>query len=123
MYLWTAPGRGTAPFRRASGVSDDQSRAQQAAELLLRTGQAATAYIECAYTAMTAATLNSCYVRTGAGWWAQLSQAGQVVWTPFTAPVGARRESGQPADLAGGRTLDAPVGCCGGEFAAGGARG
>jgi hypothetical protein len=85
MYLWTAPGRDTAAFRGASGVSDDQSRARQAAELLLRTGQAATAYVECAYTAMTAATLNSCYVRTGAGWWAQVSQAGQVVWTPFTA--------------------------------------
>lgn len=98
MYLWTAPGHDTAAFRRASGVSDDQSRARQAAELLLRTGQAATAYIECAYTAMAAATLNSCYVRTGVGWWAQLSQAGQVVWTPFTASAGARRDAGQPAD-------------------------
>jgi hypothetical protein len=98
MYLWTAPGRGTAAFRRASGVSDNQSRAEQAAELLLRTGQAATAYIECAYTAMTAATLNSCYVRTGAGWRAQLSQAGQVVWTPFTTVGGLRREAVQPAD-------------------------
>lgn len=93
MYLWTAPGRDTAAFRRASGVSDDQSRARQAAELLLRTGQAATAYVECAYTAMTAATLNSCYVRTGAGWWAQLSQAGQVVWTPFSASGGSWRDT------------------------------
>lgn len=84
MYLWTALGRDAAAFRRASGVSDDQSRARHAAELLLRTGQAATAYIECAYTAMAAATLNSCYVRTGGGWSAHLSQAGQVVWTPYT---------------------------------------
>jgi hypothetical protein len=98
MYLWTAPGRDTAAFRRASGVTDDQSRARQAAELLLRTGQAATAYIECAYTAMAAATLNSCYVRTGAGWWAQLSQAGQVVWTPFTTSGGSRREAGPATD-------------------------
>jgi len=98
MYLWTAPGRDTAVLHRASGVTDDQSRARQAAELLLRTGQAATAYIECAYTAMAAATLNSCYVRTGAGWWAQLSQAGQVVWTPFTASSGSRREAGQATD-------------------------
>lgn len=100
MYLWTAPGRDTAAFRRASGVSDDQSRARQAAELLLRTGQAATAYIECAYTAMTAATLNSCYVRTGAGWWAQLSQAGQVVWTPFSASGGSRRDTDLTPDAA-----------------------
>lgn len=97
MYLWTAPGRDTAAFRRASGVSDDQSKARQAAELLLRTGQAATAYVECAYTAMAAVTLNSCYVRTGAGWCAQLSQAGQVVWTPFTGPMAALESAGLPA--------------------------
>jgi PhoPQ-activated pathogenicity-related protein len=90
MYLWTARGPDAAAFRKASGVSDDQSRARQAAELLLRTGEAATAYVECAYTAMTAATLNSCYVRTGAGWWAQLGQAGQVVWTPFAGTAGER---------------------------------
>jgi hypothetical protein len=85
MYLWTAPGCETAAFRTATGVSDDQARAQQAAELLLRTGQAVSAYIECAYTAITALTLSSCYVRTGTGWRAQLGQAGQVVWTPFSA--------------------------------------
>jgi hypothetical protein len=90
MYLWTAPGRDTAALSRASGVTDDQSSARQAVEALLRTGQAATACIECAYTAMTAATLNSCYLRTGAGWWAQLTQAGRVVWTPFTASGGQR---------------------------------
>lgn len=97
MYLWTAPGPETAAFRRASGVSDDQSKARQAAELLLRTGQAATAYIECAYTAIASATLNSCYVRTGAGWWAQQSQAGQVVWTPFTASAAWFRDSADPS--------------------------
>jgi hypothetical protein len=85
MYLWTAPGRGTAAFCRATGVSDDQASARNAVERLLRTGQAGTAYIETAYTAMAAATLNFCYVRTGTGWWARLGQAGQVVWTPFTA--------------------------------------
>ena len=90
MYLWTAPGRNAAGFRGASGVSDDQGRARQAAELLLRTGQAATAYVECAYTAMALATPNSRYVRTGSGWWAQLSQAGQVVWTPFAGAGGDR---------------------------------
>ena len=85
MYLWTAPGHAKTAFRKATGVTDDQARARHAAELMLRTGQAGTAYIECAYTAMTAATLNFCYVRTGTGWWARVGQAGQVVWTPFTA--------------------------------------
>jgi hypothetical protein len=90
MYLWTAPGRNAAGFSGAGGVSDDQGRARQAAELLLRTGQAAIAYVECAYAGMTAGTLNSCYVRTGSGWWARLSQAGQVVWTPFADAGGDR---------------------------------
>jgi hypothetical protein len=85
MYLWTAPGRNTAAFRKATGVSDDQTTARHAVERLLRTGQAGTAYIETAYTAMGAATLSFCYVRTGTGWWARLGQTGQVVWTPFTA--------------------------------------
>ena len=52
---------------------------------MLRTGQAGSAYIECAYTAMATRTLSLCYVRTGSGWSGQLGQAGQVVWTPFSA--------------------------------------
>jgi hypothetical protein len=88
MYLWTAADRDVASFRRATGVSDDQARARQAAEALLRAGNAGTAYIECAYTAMATGTLNLCYVRTGSGWWAQLGQAGRIVWTPFTVPAG-----------------------------------
>ena len=84
MYLWTAPGSDEAAQRHASGVTDSASTARQAAESLLRTGQAGSAYIECAYTTMGAAALSRCYVRTGTGWSAQLSQAGHVVWTPFT---------------------------------------
>jgi len=89
MYLWTASGHDIASFR-AAGVSDDQARARNAAEALLRTGKAGTAYIECAYTAMTTSTLSLCYVRTGIGWQARLGQAGRVDWTPFTtvAPDG-----------------------------------
>ncbi|SRR5260370_30271866 len=86
MYLWTAPGSDEATARKASGVTDSASNARQAAEALLRTGQAGSAYIECAYTAMATRTLSLCYVRTGAGWSGRLGQAGQVEWTPFTAP-------------------------------------
>jgi hypothetical protein len=117
MYLWTVPastGQGsTGPAstgqgstgqgstgqgndggtaRRASGVTDSASTARQAAEALLRNGQAGSAYIECAYTAMATRTLSLCYVRTGSGWSGQLGQAGQVVWTPFSAQC----SSGQP---------------------------
>jgi hypothetical protein len=102
MYLWTvsantapgtpAPGNGGGTARRASGVTDSASNARQAAEALLRNGQAGSAHIECAYTAMATRTLSLCYVRTGSGWSGQLGQAGQVVWTPFSAQC----SSGQP---------------------------
>lgn len=97
MYLWTASGHDVASFR-AAGVSDNQARARNAAEALLRTGKAGTAYIECAYTAMTTSTLSLCYVRTGTGWQARLGQAGRVDWTPFTAVVRDDRTAGMPAE-------------------------
>lgn len=97
MYLWTASGHDIASFR-AAGVSDDQARARNAAEALLRTVKAGTAYIECAYTAMATSTLSLCYVRTGTGWQAQLGQAGQVVWTPFTTAARDGRTVDMPAD-------------------------
>jgi hypothetical protein len=97
MYLWTASGHDIASFR-AAGVSDDQARARNAAETLLRTGKAGTAYIECAYTAMATSTLSLCYVRTGTGWQASLGQAGRVVWTPFTTVARDGRAAGMPTD-------------------------
>jgi hypothetical protein len=105
MYLWTASGHDIANFR-AAGVSDDQARARNAAEALLRTGKAGTAYIECAYTAMATSTLSLCYVRTGTGWRARLGQAGRVVWTPFTTiardgyTARTLADSGQTSDTA-----------------------
>jgi len=92
MYLWTAPGSDKAVLRSASGVTDNASNARRAAEALLQTGQAGSAYIECAYTAMAVRTLSLCYVRTGTGWSGHLGKAGQVVWTPFNAPGSAPRE-------------------------------
>ncbi|MCW2936692.1 MAG: hypothetical protein JWM19_7654 [Actinomycetia bacterium] len=83
MYLWTAPGWDESALRTASGVTDNASTARQAAETLLRTGQARSALVECAYTAMAARALSLRYVRTGTGWSGHVSQAGQVVWTAF----------------------------------------
>jgi hypothetical protein len=97
MYLWTASGHDIASFR-AAGVSDDQARARNAAEALLRTGKAGTAYIECAYTAMATSTLSLCYVRTGTGWRARLGHAGRVVWTPFTTIARDDRTADMPID-------------------------
>jgi hypothetical protein len=106
MYLWTASGHDIANFR-AAGVSDDQVRARNAAEALLRTGKAGTAYIECAYTAMATSTLSLCYVRTGIGWRARLGQSGRVVWTPFTTVACDDRIVGMPADS--DRTSDTTI--------------
>jgi hypothetical protein len=103
MYLWTASGHDIVNFR-AAGVSDDQARARNAAEALLRTGKAGTACIECAYTAMATSTLSLCYVRTGTGWRARLGQGGQVVWTPFTTVTRDDRTTGTPDDSS--RTSD-----------------
>jgi hypothetical protein len=86
VYLWTAPGDDTAAFHQASGVSDDQARACHAAEVLLRTGQACVAYVDCVYTAIAAATLSFCYVPTGTGWCARLGDGDQVVWAPYATP-------------------------------------
>ena len=83
MYLWTAPANGEPTARHASGVTDSAVAARQAAESVLRTGQAWSASIECAYTAIGAPALSLCYVRTGTGWSARFSPAGNVVWTPF----------------------------------------
>jgi hypothetical protein len=96
MYVWTAPGTDTPGFRMATGVSDDQARARQAAEAALRTvdrrtcdgaaaGPTGTAYVERVYTALTAPALSLGYVRTGTGWRAHVGRAGRVTWTPFTA--------------------------------------
>lgn len=97
MYLWTAPGSGAAGFRRATGVSDDQDRAREAAEVLLRSGQASTAYIERVHAATCAPTLSFCYLRTGTGWRARVRRrTGRVIWTPFPAAGGHHR--GNAAD-------------------------
>lgn len=91
MYLWTAPGSDETAQRHASGVTDSAVAARHAAESLLRTGQAGSAYIECAYTAVGVPALSLCYVRTGTGWSGHVGQAGQVVWTPFPRPESAPR--------------------------------
>lgn len=90
MYIWTASGTPAARFRKASGVSNDQRRARQAAENALRTGRSGTAYVERVYTAVATPTLSLSYVRTGTGWEARLGRAGRVEWKPFTSAVEAR---------------------------------
>ncbi|MBO0801751.1 MAG: hypothetical protein J2P25_01560 [Nocardiopsaceae bacterium] len=82
MYIWTAPGNGTANSHEAIGISDDQRRAREAAETALRAGQADTACVERVRTTLKAPALSLCYIRTGTGWQARLGKAGHVEWIP-----------------------------------------
>lgn len=104
MYIWTAPGTGKAGFRRASGVSNDQHRAREAAEAALRTGHAGIAYVERVYTAIATPALSLCYVRTGTGWQARL-RAGHVEWAPLAQSTEAEHP---PADAARAETAASP---------------
>ncbi|MGH3169401.1 MAG: hypothetical protein ACRDN0_26405 [Trebonia sp.] len=90
MYIWTAPGGGATSYRRATGVSDDQDKARDAAEAALRSGHATTAYIERVYTATATPVLSVRYVHTGTGWRARMGQAGHVTWIPYATARGSR---------------------------------
>lgn len=90
MYIWTAPGGDATSFRRATGVSNDQDKAREAAEAALRSGHAATAYIERVYTETAAPMLSVRYVHTGTGWRARIGQAGRVTWIPYATARGSR---------------------------------
>lgn len=75
-------------------MSNDQHRAREAAEAVLRDGQAGTAYVERVYTAIATPALSLCYVRTGTGWQARLS-SGRVEWQPFMSAASERGTCGE----------------------------
>lgn len=76
VWLWDA-GTGR-------GVTDDESRARQAAEAFMRSGQADTARVERASLVTEVRTLTTGYARTGQGWTAQPRRNGLIRWTPLT---------------------------------------
>jgi hypothetical protein len=76
-FLWEADG----PEQGCRGVSGDELGARQAATECLRNGQATTARVEAAVTAIGTATLTDDYRRTGDAWQARLSD-GRVTWAP-----------------------------------------
>jgi len=77
VWLWDA-GSGR-------GVTDDQARARQAAEMLIRTGRADAARVEKAHLVTGLSALTSGYMRTGHGWTAQLRRGGLIQWVPLPA--------------------------------------
>ena len=64
-------------------VSDDLSRACEAAEACLRRGQAGPARLERALLLVGGDWLTSGYHRTGEGWLAQPRRDGEVSWVPL----------------------------------------
>ena len=86
VYLWDASG----PDRSGRGVSDDQGRARQAAEAVLRSGQAHAARVEAAYAMLGMGMLESGYRRTGQGWQALRGERGGIMWEPLEARTANR---------------------------------
>ena len=91
VYLWTAVTPEAASLRRSFGISDDASRARDAAGQCLRDGHAQLAVVETARTEIHPHTFLRRYRLTGTGWWATPGLAGQVRWTRFTSPDTAPR--------------------------------
>jgi hypothetical protein len=77
MWLWDA-GSG-------HGVTDDQSRARQAAEAFMRSGRADAARVEKAHLVTGIHALNPAYARTGHGWTAQPRRGSLIRWVPLPA--------------------------------------
>ena len=75
VWLWDAGN--------ARGVSDDESRARQAASACLRDGRAGTARVERALLVIGGSWLTSGYRRTGDGWLALPRRDGRVLWAPL----------------------------------------
>jgi hypothetical protein len=87
VWLWDACG----PERSGRGVTDDEARAIQRAEMLMRSGQANVAKVESARADLGIRTLTSGYRRTGQGWHARCGDSG-IRWEPL-APAGGRAAS------------------------------
>jgi hypothetical protein len=89
VWLWEANG----PTRSGRGVTDDEARARQAAEALVRGGHANAARVEKAFAALGIESLTSGYVRTGHGWAARRRSDGRIAWAPFSASLSEQATS------------------------------
>jgi hypothetical protein len=84
VWLWDAGS--------AHGVSDDDARAREAAEALIRDGRALSARVEMAVMNSVRA-LDPGYGRLGRGWTAHPRQNGPVRWVALTDEPAARGET------------------------------
>ncbi len=77
VWLWEAGAR--------RGVSDDLSRAREAASASLREGRASSARVEQARLMLGGGWLTSGYQRTGEGWLGQPRRDGEIRWVPLVS--------------------------------------
>jgi len=75
VWLWDAGA--------ARGVTDDETRAREAAEAFIRSGRADTARVERASLVTEVRALTTGYARTGQGWTAQPRRNGPIRWVPL----------------------------------------
>jgi hypothetical protein len=78
VWLWDSPG--------ARGVSDDDGRARETAEAVMRASGAGTARVERARLALGYEWMTSGYLRSGYGWSAERHGDG-IRWVPLAAPA------------------------------------
>lgn len=79
VWLWDT----TAAACEGRGVTDDETRAREAAEARMRSDQADSARVERALAVLGVETLTSGYERTGLGWAARRHHDGRITWVPF----------------------------------------
>jgi hypothetical protein len=77
VWLWDAGS--------ALGVTNEESRARQAAEAFIRSGGADVARVEQARLVTGIRSLNPGYTRLGYGWTAQPRKNGLIRWVPLAA--------------------------------------
>jgi hypothetical protein len=77
VWLWDAGN--------AAGVTDNESRAREAATVFVLTGRATSARVEQAQFVSGIRALNPGYARLGQGWTARPGEDGRVRWVPLSA--------------------------------------
>lgn len=79
VWLWDAAG----PTVSGRGVTDNETRAREAAATYIRSGMASSARVEMAVANIGIHTLTSGYERIGKGWTVQRYNNGQIGWARF----------------------------------------
>jgi hypothetical protein len=79
VYLWDAVG----PAFTALGITDDESRAREAAARFVLSGGATSARVEQAHFESGIRALNPGYTRLGQGWTVRPGRGGGVRWVPL----------------------------------------